>query len=330
MSEAPEEPQPPIPTVEDWLDGDWKELGEPAGGGSDATQELHASDSSAVAQQLVVHSLLIGQFESTASRENRIQATLDAFDQLSETSASERALPSTRPQVAYNRWLFGLITAATLLVAIAAWAMLGPQPAEAALSRVVAATSLPVTRVYEAKIYRRMFRREVQREATLYSKSVDLFAAEFPETRVRSKAWIGFDGEQRWLVADNYQWTSNDEGDLRGDELIDRITTRNMHFNALLTEGPDSFDLRLLPRETLSIGGTSFDCQPIEATPRDPANGLPEVLRIWPHPQSGVILQMHLIVNGDGPRGVRRIELRFLREQEVPEEFFTLQFHQPK
>ncbi|MFK8114303.1 MAG: hypothetical protein AB8B91_19030 [Rubripirellula sp.] len=325
MSDARRAPSANVPSIEDWFDGELNEDGNAAL----PPQESHPAESSDPAKQLLIHSLLLGQFQSPTSREDRIQATLDAFDQQHEPAPSSPT--STRRTLeTRNQWLLFATTAATVMLGLGVWGLFGPQSAQAALSRVLEATRLPVTRVYDAKICRRALGREVQRDAVLYSRSINLFAAEFPESKGRRKAWIGYDGDQRWLATENFQWRSTDSGDQWSDALFDRMTSKNMHYNAMLTELPDSFELRLMPRETISIGETSFECQPIEATPRDPARGYPDVIRIWPHPQSGVILQMHVIVNDGRPLSVRRIELQLLREQEAPEEFFTLEFHQPQ
>ncbi len=314
MSESPKNFRSLKLHVANWIDGqpsDW----------TDGPIALEDTDPSVAGRQLVIHSMLVGHFESAESREKRIQLTLDAFDRL-PTTEPLREKPLNR-----RRWMFVATTAASLLLAFGVWGLIAPQNAEAALARVIAATQLPVTRVYEATIKRRVLGRDVDRKATLYSRSVDRFAAEFHETRLRPDVWIGFDGQQRWLEAGDYQWSSTDDVELPRDAIIDRVTLRNMQFNSLLTEIPRSFHVRLLRRETLSIDGQTYECQPIEAIPRIQGRGLPNIVRIWPHPESGVVLQMHVINNDSSPLGVRRVELQLTGEQEVPEDFFSLESH---
>ena len=298
-------------TTEDWIDGNF----------SDPAVALDESDHFVIARQLVMHSLLTGHFESVESRENRIQRVLQAFDERS-TLQPQSPAPAVR-----RSWMFIATTTATLVAVLCVWGFLTPHGADAALSRVIAATRLPVTRVYNTKIQRRILGRDVYRKATLYSRSIDRFAAEFHETTLRPPLWIGFDGQQRWLVAGESHWSSDDEVDLPRDAIIDRITLKNLQFNALLTEIPKSFHVRLLPRETISIDGQSFDCQPLEATPDNPDGSFPDVILIWPHPQSGVVLQMHVIKIDRGPRGVSRVEFQFAGQQEVPDNFFSLDGH---
>lgn len=300
---------------EDWIDGEPSDLNE-------QSISLESGDDSAMAERLVIHSLLTGHFESTQSREARIRSAMDAFDQWSSANPVRPASRSRR------NWMFVASTAATVLLALGLWGMLTPQSAQASLERVIAATQVPVTRVYQASIHRRFLGRDSVRKATLFSRSIDQFAAKFHDTKLTQSLWIGSDGAQRWLVAGNHQWSSTDDAELPRDAFIDRVTYRNMQFNALLTRIPRAFDVRLMPREIISIDGQSHDCRPIEATPRNPESGLPDFIRIWPHPSSGVVLQMHLI-NDDARRlSVRRIELQWSGEQEVSEDFFSLDFHQ--
>ena len=314
MSESPESFRPPMLPFEDWIDGQLSAT-------NDGPIALRDTDHSVAARQLVIHSMLVGHFESTESGEQRMQLTLEAFDRLPTTE------PLRKTPLIRRSWMFVVTTAASLLLAFGVWGLLTAQNAEAALARVIAATRLPVTRVYEATIKRRVLGRNVDRKATLDSHSADRFAAEFYETRLRPDFWIGFDGKQRWLEAGDYQWSSSDDVELPRDAIIDRVTLRNMQFTSLLKEIPTSFHVRLIPRETLSIDGQTFDCKPIEATPRIQGRGLPNIVRIWPHPESGVVLQMHVINNDSGPLGVRRVELQLTGEQEVPEDFFSLESH---
>lgn len=317
--------------MELWIDGD-----EVAVCGDGKILEL--GESASTAEQLVMNGVLLGHLEKPALRERRIQATLAAFER-QRVSSNKATAPSPHrdsltPHKSTNgkrrvRQSMAVLTlTAAVMVVFFAWGVLSPQSAEASLRRVIAATRMPVTRVYQARIYRQFLGREYEKQATLYIRSDDLFVAEFSETTNRPRGWIGFDGNQRWLVGQDFRWSSEDESELGVEDIVDRMTSRSMHFNALLNEIPGSFELRLLPSESIEIGDETLACQPIEATPRDPQNRLEKRILIWPHPETGAVMEMHLFLKSDRPLGVRRIEFQYQREQTVPEGFFTPNHHQ--
>lgn len=319
----PEKTPPSLLFAESWCDGatdqTWS-IEDPAGGGN-------ASQREALAQQLVMHGLLLGQYETATAKEKRIRRTMDAFDRDVDHEPAS-AVPAQNTRLGRPPLVFVFSTAAMFLIAFMAWALFGQPSAEAALRRVLITTEMPVTRVYSAISSRRFLGREFRKEATLYSHSDDRFLAVFPETKTRPKGWIGFDGTQRWLLGEDYHWTSKSAGDLWVDDIVDRMTSRSLHFHRLLSELPKSFTLRFLPYETIDVEGRSVSCRPIEALPRDPATRAEQRIVVWPHPETGVVMRMQIDLKRDRPLGVRRLELQFQREEVVPDDFFTLPFHQ--
>lgn len=287
-----------------------------------ADEVAHIDDSD-VASELLAHGMLSGLLEPVEEREYRVQNILDRFD----SQVADRHLRGPRP----SQWrqLSGIAAAAVLLIGAGFWFTSTPLSAEAAIDRVIRSVQFPVTRIYAVKIFANRFGRDSVRECKLYNHGMEKTAAVF-ENAVRSPAVIGADGERRWMVIGQTVWTSDGAPPANGNafrqRLVDLITRGHVEINSLLTQIPSSYDLRLLPPHPLP-GQEQLTSQPIEATLSSANRRLPQRIVIWPHPDSGVVTQMHVFRGEDRRRGANRMEFVFEGEKNVPDAFFTPDFH---
>ncbi|MEM9586642.1 MAG: hypothetical protein AAGA03_05125 [Planctomycetota bacterium] len=289
-------------------------------------QDQHSAETNA--SQLFAHGLLVGHFETPSAREQRIQAVLARFDEHDRDTvptmvvSDERTLASSRQR----RWFTAVSSlAATLLLVCSLAVFLTAPSADAAVHRAIQSLQVPVTRVYDGVIRRRLLRKEHVLRCELFSQSIDRFAAVFVDTH-RQPCAVGSNGRQRWLVYDDWTWTSDGQDDLPRDLVVNRLTVKHMQFNALLTRIPRRYKSRLLAEEPLP-GESAVMCRPIEATLKVPDSRLPETIRIWSHPSTGVVTQMHVIRNDGGAYWSTRIEVKLIGERDVADDFFEPRYH---
>ena len=172
--------------------------------------------------------------------------------------------------------------------------------------------------------------RERELRGTLYTRSTDQFVATFPDIQLYPTT-IGSDGTNRWWRRGEQKWSSSDSWQhaANGREaVIDRLTTLHLQMNVFLTELPEQYELRLLPEEPLP-DDSAVMCRPIEATRSVNDVSLPQIVRVWAHPETGVVLRMQLFRKKFSPVAESRVELNFREVTEVPDTFYTADHHEP-
>ncbi len=230
------------------------------------------------------------------------------------------------------RWVSAvMVTVASVAVfAVIGFLLATPQSAHAAMEQVIAALRLPITRVYDVQATATFAGRERELDGTLHTRSTDQFVATFPGTQLYPTT-MGSDGTNRWWIRGEEKWSSSDSWQHaadRRDAVIDRLTTLQLQMNVFLTELPQQYELRLLPEEPLP-DDTAVMCRPIEATRSANDISLPQTVRIWAHPETGVVVRMHLLREQFSPVAESRVELNLRGVTEVPDTFFTADHHEP-
>ena len=345
-------------SIDEWLDGD-------DDGQASQADSVEAALTSSELEQLLMHSMLAEQFEPEEDRQRRVQSTLDARDRPLSTSprmdgpgssasglhdeSKTTGLPGTG-HVGGNRsplaadakpsttggihpgWVSAvMVTAASLAVfALVSLFLATPKSAHAAMDQVIAALRLPITRVYDLRVATTFAGRERELRGTLYTRSTDQFVATFPDIQLYPTT-IGSDGTNRWWRRGEQKWSSSDSWQhaANGREaVIDRLTTLHLQMNVFLTELPEQYELRLLPEEPLP-DDSAVMCRPIEATRSVNDVSLPQIVRIWAHPETGVVLRMQLFRKKFSPVAESRVELNFREVTEVPDTFYTADHHEP-
>ncbi len=344
-------------SIDEWLDG--VDDGQASRGDS-----VEAALTSSELEQLLMHSMLAEQFEPEKDRQRRVESTLDAHERARTTgpridgsdssvgsfhdASKTNGLPETghvgvdRSQLAAGakpspadgtrfRWVSAvMVTAASIAVFAVVGFLLAPKSAHAAMEEVIAALRLPITRVYDVQITATFAARERELNGTLHTRSTDQFVATFPDTQLYPTT-LGSDGTNRWWIRGEKTWSSNDswQNAANGREaVIDRLTTLQLQMNVFLTELPQQYELRLLAEEPLP-DDTAVMCRPIEATRSANDINLPQTVRIWAHPETGVVVRMHLLREKFSPVAESRVELNLREVTEVPDSFFTADHHQP-
>ena len=74
---------------------------------------------------------------------------------------------------------------------------------------------------------------------------------------------------------------------------------------------------------------TAVMCRPIEATRTVNDINLPQIVRIWAHPETGVVVRMQLLREKLSLVAKSRVELNLREVTEVPATFFTADHHEP-
>ena len=230
------------------------------------------------------------------------------------------------------RWVSAaMVTAASIAIfAVISFLLATPNSAHAAMEQVIAALRLPITRVYDVQATATFAGREKELYGTLHTRSTDQFVATFPDTLLYPTT-MGSDGTNRWWIRGEEKWSSSDSWQHaadRRDAVIDRLTTLQLQMNVFLTELPQQYELRLLAEEPLP-DDTAVMCRPIEATRTADDISLPQTVRIWAHPETGVVVRMHLLREMFSPVVESRVELNLREVTEVPDTFFTADHHEP-
>ena len=345
-------------SIDEWLDGE-------DDGQASRADSVESALTSSELEQLLMHSMLAEQFEPEEDRQRRVESTLDAHDRArstgpriegSESSAGglddeskTNGLPETehvgvdRSQLAAGakpsptgrtrfRWVSAvMVTAASITVfAVFGFLLATPKSAHAAMEQVIAALRLPITRVYDVHVTTTFAGREREQYGTLYTRSTDQFVATFPDTPVYPTT-LGSDGTNRWWIRGEEKWSSSESWQHaanRREAVIDRLTTLQLQMNVFLTELPQQYELRLLPEEPLP-NDTAVMCRPIEATRSVNDINLPQTVRIWAHPETGVVVRMQLLREKLSLVAKSRVELNLREVTEVPATFFTADHHEP-
>lgn len=278
-----------------------------------------------LAEQLVISSLLQSHFEDRGQLEDRIQAALNRFDELNYVNGDDDVSIS---RVRRRRWKLSQLVgslAALLLVAACFWYALTPQTAEAAFQRIVQTVQQPVTRIYKGKVTGDWLGRRRTLRVTLRNSGIDRFVVEIHDALVKPKV-IGADGDNRWHVLGRRVWRSNEESNFLRDSLLDRVTLYNLRYNQLITELPDNYEMKFLPAEAVP-GEPSHQCQPIEATRITDDNDYPHKVRIWAHPDSGVVQKIEIVRERGGLKSATVIELLLASEEPVADDVFQPEYY---
>ena len=345
-------------SIDEWLDGD-------DDGQASRADSVEAALTSSELEQLLMHSMLAGQFEPEEDRQRRVESTLHARDRAhstgpridgSDSSAGglddesktngvretghvgvdrSQLAPVAKPSPTDRtrfRWVSAvMVTAASIAVfAVVSFLLATPKSAHAAMEQVIAALRLPITRVYDVQVTTTFVGRERELGGTLYTRSTDQFVATFPDTQLYPTT-IGSDGTNRWWIRGKKKWSSSDSWQHavnRREAVIDRLTTLQLQMNVFLTELPQQYELRLLAEEPLP-GDPAVMCRPIEATRSENDINLPQTVRIWAHPETGVVVRMHLLREKFSPVAESRVELNLREVTEVPDTFFMADHHEP-
>ena len=317
--------------ITQWIDGDSSIFG---------TESELSPDQ---ARELVLHSLLQRLHEVDDGRERRVEATIASLnkerlaaqseskligkEEASHSSAKSN-LPTKPRWAAWMRSATGLATIAASLVifAVFMYPLIVPESAYAYMDRVITSAKAPFTRIYNIRIHADLLGREREITGTLHTHGIDQFVAEFGGGE-RTKTMLGADGNSRWWIRGNQRWNSEDGPNAPRHALIDRLTGLQLQMNQFLTSLPSQYELRCLDAEPLP-GKSSVSCRPIEAR-RTVANPrLPSIVRVWADPETGLVTQMHLIREQVQSVASSRVELNLVEETDVPENYFSEDFHQ--
>lgn len=276
--------------------------------------------SESFADQLLIHSLLRDKFELDSNREIRIKATLDRFDknELDVVPTAKAVASNSRPGLRFPKLKASL--AALILVSVCIWYVARPNSAEAAFRLVIASVEENVTRVYQGRVKGRWFGIKRNLSCTLHSCGANKFVAQIHNTLVTPKV-IGSNGADRWFVSGRRTWNSSDPQTELRDFLIDRITIRNLEVNRLIAEIPSNYQVELLDAEPLP-GDEVVKCSPIEATLVAKEKDLPELVRIWAHPHTGVVCKILIRRDRGGRKAPTTIELTLEKELAFDGEIF--------
>ena len=326
-------------SIDEWLDGEHD-------GQASRADSVESALNSSELEQLLMHSMLAEQFESEEDRQRRVESTLDAHDRNRSTgpridgsahvgvdrgqsAAGAKTSPTngTRP-----RWVSAvMVTAASIAVfAVVGFLLATPKSAHAAMEQVIATLRLPITRVYDVQVTATFAGRGRELNGTLYTRSTDQFVVTFPDTPVYPTTF-GSDGTNRWWIRGEEKWSSSESWQHaanRREAVIDRLTTLQLQMNVFLTELPQQYELRLLPEEPLP-NDTAVMCRPIEATRTATDINLPQTVRIWSHPETGVVVRMQLLREKLSLVAKSRVELNLREVTEVPAAFFAADHHEP-
>lgn len=107
--------------------------------------------------------------------------------------------------------------------------------------------------------------------------------------------------------------------------MLNRVTLQNLQFNQLLSRIPARYSVALLEEAWLP-GGQVIRCQPLQATLRVDDFRLPRTIKLWPHPESGVIHKIQLFRGREG-LATLRVDVQLSGEGEVAKEYFTADYH---
>ncbi|MFK7765882.1 MAG: hypothetical protein AB8B55_01480 [Mariniblastus sp.] len=310
MSNSPEKPNEPETDQSDidqqisrWIDCE-----------SEPDSSLAPVADHSVAEQLLVSSMLQTLFESDDVSEARVQSALQKFDQV-DTENQSQVLATEKPSPNFN-WRMRRVAAslaALLLVAVCIWQAITPASAEAAIQKVIRSIEGQVVRVYQGTVTGRWLGTDMELRCKLRTLSSDKYAVEMENSLIQPKAF-GSDGTNRWFVSGRRVWNSGVETNALRDFLLDKITLRNLQINKLLTEIPNNYELKFLKSVPLP-GDNSIQCQPIEAKLIADDRGLPELVRIWAHPKTGVVAQMEILRERQSKKAPTRIVLVLLGKE---------------
>lgn len=205
------------------------------------------------------------------------------------------------------------------------WIAVRPSAAQAAVRRAIAAANAPVTRVYRVRVVRSGVLRDRVRECTLFSSSGDRFVVMW-DTPLQPMA-VGCDGVNRWYAIGPRVGQLGQDLSLPAELLFERINLRQLQLNRLLARIPSDYTVQQLAAEPLP-GDPAVTCQPVEARLNGARETLPETIRLWTHPETGLIARMLVIRRGDNPQDSPHTDLRFVEQRDSDPEFFSLSFHQ--
>jgi hypothetical protein len=284
----------------------------------------------------LIHSLLVSLYEEDSQREARIKRLLAMHSPADRSMENEAVVQvhsghtelrqKRRIRFTKSRALASM--AAVILLIIGAWSAFAPTSAEAALARAAKILHLPITRVYDVEfVMQEGVRGPSGRFAKLYSQSSDRFLLDFEEAPVQP-ALIGGNSERRWIRFGRRTWQSDDpsDRDFPGAMLLDRMTIRQLHFNELLTELPEDYQLRWL--DDAMLAGESQPCQRIEAIRKFFAPSTPTQVVVWLDPKTKLTRQIEVAMRPGSNSRIQRFVARYREDQPLDESFFLLESHQ--
>ena len=317
--------------------------GDPNGAG-DGRPEDDATDQAAADR--LVDTLLVGLWESEENRSLRIEAVLRRYDRSgcqsrvepgsqsrvepgSESLGETRGDPSDpgesvvrrRPEMApgsnRRRW-WAVSSAAAVAAVFGGWMLVGPSPARAALQRTLSSLDTPTTRQYEVCIDRPI---GGERTMKLSVRSDDRFVLEMPFAPLQPAA-IGADGDRRWVVLGEHRWATHDPDAEPPGPLMQRLLARQIYLNRILRQLPEVYDVELGTPEAIP-GHPAVRTRPLTARLNADRPRLPDMIRVWPDPRTGVPMHVRMDVPTPLAWASRHLRLTFVGEPQVEDGFFA-------
>ena len=318
--------------------------GDPNGAAGDRPED-DAPDQAAAADRLV-DSLLVGLWESEKNRSLRIEAVLRRYDQSGSRSRVEsgsqssvesksqslgethghpadpgesvvRRRPETAPGSNRRRW-WAVSSAAAVAAVFGGWMIVGPSPARAALRRTLSSLDTPATRQYEVRVDRPI---GGERTMKLSVRSDDQFVLAMPFAPLQPAA-IGADGDRRWVVLGDHRWSTHDPDAEPPGPLMQRLLARQIYLNRILRQLPEVYDVELGSAEA-TPGHPAVRTRPLTARLNADRPRLPDSIRVWPDPRTGVPLHVRMDLPTPLAWTSRRLRLTFVGESRVDDDFFS-------
>lgn len=328
--------------VGEWLDSDPVPSGRGAAGNQGDAPS--AAQRRRVADLQLVHSLLVHAYDrDEAGRERKIQ-------QVMRRVRAEGGLATDRPAASPSRraarrlvpWSVGV--AAAILLAVSLLPLLSPNPATAALDRMIAAVEQAGDRTYSIRMWDRKPRagRHQRRPrgapdprkakldgARLYLRGRNMFVLERPASAGRT-VLNGLDGRQSWLIRPRKPvLVSDDPSRFRipmPEELADMLS---LDIGTTLRRIRDGYDVKHLGDDSLG-DSTDRACTHLRAEKQDRHARGPKVIEIWSHPDSGLLRRIVFEnVKVQGRLTPSHIVIDLLSDRPLPVDWFTHSAHHP-
>jgi hypothetical protein len=332
----------PSPLDADEVASRWLDEGVPP---LDASGSLPAEMDEAGRRRLAklqcLHGLLLHLYDRNAeARERRMQRVLQALEGAAEVlphPTLDRDVSRPRRRYRAQRVVSWLISsAAVLLLGLIVWKLVSPNPAYAIVQRAFEATGRDGDRTYRV-LDHWSGPVEGKREATLWVRG-DCFVFQ-PRRPLIPGLLLGCDGRQGWAVAatgpvrvsddprEIFRFMSrgllperHEEIHRAGHKMLPLLQQRT-----LLRNLGQSYRLELLPPAPLD-DRDDLRYQHIRAHRRDETIDAADVVEIWVHPDSSVIVRLILQAKLEAG-GERRVTLDLESEERMPHDWYEHSAH---